>query len=418
MSKSRGAGCERYETPDGHRWRFHNEKISFSIGEVELRAIKRAYSDHDGKPASASEICEEYRLTPAEFQLIRRVRGWTHDSLPWLDEDIAAGDVDVDAHLASLKRGLKRDMASRATRETQQAAEKWWLFEESAREFVAGLELPTAEPRKVPRPSSPLAIWLMPTDLHVGVRAYEEGLGDCLSEDRLKVHAYGLLERGRTAGAECAIIVISGDGCHIDNYAGATTKGTPQDIADDPGRIAQRTLKAWVALVEHARLLGYRRVEVVNMPGNHDRMVAAMHGVAMELIYQSCDDVIVHGSNNPYKVWQWGRTGVLLCHGDGRDATRDLAQVFSVNFRKEWAESDYRYAVHGHKHHVQEEEGAGIRRFQLPSLAPTDAYHAMHWPVLTQPLCKALIFDKATGLRGTLESGCGWDPVNRRWAEV
>lgn len=417
---SRAPTAEAYETPEGKRWRFANAKITFSISEEELRALKRRYSNHSGSPARASDLCEEYRLTPAEFNLIRKVRGWTHDSLPFLDEDIEGAEEGalVDAHLAGLKRGLKRDMASREKRELETAAKKWWGLDEAIRETLADLELPQAEAKRTVAPVSPLAVVLMVTDLHVGARAYEEGLGDRLAEDRLKVHGYDLLQRARAAGAECAIITIGSDGTHSDGMSGGTTKGTPQDIADAPDRIAQRSLLAWVGLVDHARALGFRRVEVVTLPGNHDYYTTAVQGAAMALIYRDCADVVVHSDNAPYRVVEFGKVGLFFAHGDGRWKTRDLAEVFSVNFREEWARCDFRFALHGHFHHTVEEEGAGIRRLQIPSLAVPDAYHAKYWPVLTQPLAKALLVDKARGLRGTLESGPGWDPAAGRWATV
>lgn len=416
------------ETDCGTYHTFSNTKCLVTVSEQDLKAMKRAYSDYDGQPSTVGEICDKFRLTSDEFDLIRRTRKWTHASPPFLDEEFRTGDPSelLEEALAHTKRSFSRKLAAKQRAAAAKAAHKWWHLEEGLKAFISdlaeGVEF-VKPPHRRPALSDdrPLNALVFPTDLHYGKLGHAElgknAGGAAVAKARLEVHCEALLSSAVAAGAGSVTLCVGSDGLNADNMAGLTTKGTPQSNDGYMGTLAGRWLRMNVQLVESARAK-FGQVDVRLVKGNHDRFVSHMLISTLALVFESTPGVTVHTEVAEYQFWRWGRCMIMGTHGDGLCKTNDLARVMSTHRPDLWGECPYRYAIRGNLHHVHDDEGAGIRNILFPSLSVEDEYHARKWPILVRPLAKMLLLDKERGLVGAVESGPGWDLNRNDWADA
>jgi len=345
-------------------------------------------------------------LTRNEFNGIRRAMGWTKTSTPVLREDIEAmTEEELTERLTAIKLRRATVKADRIDwRKTQADADRWRQYEagtlEPLREAIevaaANYEPPKA--RMVVRPKSArrYALVVSPTDLHVGkLHDKINGGGEAaslLTARKRLMEAVGDILASLPCAPEIIYLTVGGDWFNVDNSLNTTTRGTPQDSAATPSAIwaeGSTLARDLVHLLSSAA-----PVEVVHVPGNHDRMLGQVLADFLAAWFREDDRVTVREERCSYVAFDYGANMLLFHHGDGVGQANALAGLMAGQWPKLWGRTTHRFAFLGHLHHTKAKrvstrsrrtvseresyeihEDRGIVAFTLPSLSADDRYH-------------------------------------------
>jgi hypothetical protein len=374
-----------------------------------VREMKRAYSDHIGKGATLNEIARRFGWRRKDFENFKRVMGWVHNEDPYTDEEHVTRDTsDLVEDLASLRRGeFEREVHKREWRETIKDARRW-------RELRDRVVVPLAEyvsthpPRsraQIPRVAGyqePYMAVFCPSDLHIGKLGVD---GYCIERARAlvmqtterlisQVQRYGEPER--------TLLVLGSDWSHIDNAMGGTTRGTLQDLDGLPGlSLVETQYEIAAELIDLVRQLG--DVEVCVVPGNHDEWSSYHLRAALALAYRGEKDVHMFGDCKPRQYVEYGRSLLMLEHGDGAKP-KDYVPIMAKERSEQWGRTAYRYAITGHLHHLKEQD-VGVYHMQAPSLSGKDRWHDKKGYVTADRANVAYLFDRRHGHTARILAG-------------
>lgn len=369
------------------------------------RAMKEAYSNMVGKPASMNEICRQFGIPRAWFDEYRRRHGWTHDMSPYTDEQLASTKVEmlVDDLVTKRKHQLHQKFERAKWKAIEESAEKYNMFEEKIlNEFMQIVpKAPASTPQMaMVEDSLEYALVISPTDFHWGKYGWVDEVGETYNFDEARTR---LMEKTQElicrlpSRPEKIILATGSDWFHVDTDAGTTTKGTPQDMCGSPAEILMTGCQM---AREHIELLRQvAPVEVVFMPGNHDRMSAIALMMYLSAAYETVEDCEIIVSPSTRQYVQYGNNLMGFIHGDG---AKNLVELMSNEKRELWGACEHHTWFHGHLHHRQVVEKGGCLIIQLPSLAGHDRYHARQGYTTSIAGLSAHILDKEKGLVGTL----------------
>ena len=177
---------------------------------------------------------------------------------------------------------------------------------------------------------------------------------------------------------EKIIYVVGGDLLNMDNFDGATTKGTPVDNeqrAYDAYNDAFNTLYWSVNYIKQF----CNELEVVYLPGNHDRLSSYHIAHALSKCFQEEVNIKFNVEYSERKVVVYGDNFFAFEHGD---VTKKLTPlVYATEFPKQWGGTTYRTCYTGHFHSkkvtefVTDNEVHGFSIKHLPSLSRSDYWH-------------------------------------------
>ncbi len=149
---------------------------------------------------------------------------------------------------------------------------------------------------------------------------------------------------------------------------GLTTSGTNIEKVDMTRAVkdGRRFIYAIIdAAIDHSN-----RVKVIYTPGNHDRSIAWMF---MQVLMERYGSTIVDDSMEYRKVVAYGKSAVMITHGDSKQATpKNLAHIFPISFPKEFAEARVREIHAGHLHRESEADIYGVMVRRLSTGGITD----------------------------------------------
>jgi len=374
------------------------------------RNMKHAYSK-DGKNMTLDEMSREFGVSPSWLSQYIKVSGWTHGMDIFTDEELidTPEDVLINTLLESkrqvvLEKANKKYWANiKKDAEIFNSMEEYWI-----EEFKSLLPTQNLAPKKVKllnmKKVRPYAVVLSPTDLHYGKGGWIDEVGE---EYSLEEARHRLLDRtsnliSRLSGKPDKIIVATGsDWFHVDNEAGTTTRGTPQDMAASPAQILMDGCKLAREHIDMLRVVS--PVEIVFMRGNHDRHTALALMMYLDAVYENAKDVTVVVSPKTRQYISWGNNLLGFTHGDGVKGV-DLPAIMATEKRSEWGLCEHHIWFHGHLHHQKLTETSGVIIVQLPSLAGHDRYHYQKGYVMSRAGLCAHLIDKELGLIGNLFS--------------
>ena len=154
------------------------------------------------------------------------------------------------------------------------------------------------------------------------------------------------------ATEECWIWQL-GDFLHIDNDAGMTTAGTPQD---HDGRY-QKIAYAAVRCIRHITTRALQKYKVVNFrnaKGNHDENASVVLDVALKAAYENEPRLILHDSPRRLFIHRWQSNLFGITHGH-KPKPKMIPGNMANDSGEDWGRSNHKYAHHGHFH--QKERG-------------------------------------------------------------
>lgn len=165
------------------------------------------------------------------------------------------------------------------------------------------------------------------------------------------------------------VIPFGQDFFHNDSIVNATTtKGTPIEKVDM--RRAVKEARVFMYALIEAAIQNGSKVTVAYTPGNHDQSVSWLF---MQILLERYGSEIVDDSFVYRRCFSYGKTAVMVTHGDSKQATaKNLAGMFSISFPNEFANALVREVHSGHLHHEAEADIFGVMVRRLSSGTKTD----------------------------------------------
>lgn len=199
-----------------------------------------------------------------------------------------------------------------------------------------------------------------------------------------------------------AVFLIGSDFFHVDTLESTTTGGTR---VDTDGRYAKMFAAGVTAVIRAIDRLAdsCRRVHVVWVPGNHDRLSSYHLAREVAAFFRNDDRVKVDHGPLVRKYVRYGCNLIGYTHGDKVKAQK-LPLVMATERPKDWAETTCREWHTGHLHTSKSfetmtcDEHAGVKVRTVPSLCGTDAWHAENGYIGNTRSAEAYVYDKDYGL--------------------
>lgn len=189
-------------------------------------------------------------------------------------------------------------------------------------------------------------------DVHFGLLAWKPETGEHydlkIAERHVLDAAAELVTRWRDRSLDEVRVVFLGDILHVDNANMTTVKGTKQDTE---GRIPKMIDTATGALIQFIRTLenGLQvPVNVTYVPGNHDENLGYAVAKIVEMAFMSDKNVSFDCGPAIFKVLEYGRTAVMVTHGDAPN--KRLPNAFLTKFREEYGRNGEAEIHAGHLH--------------------------------------------------------------------
>jgi len=238
-------------------------------------------------------------------------------------------------------------------------------------------DLPTIKPRKkTPDTNEDLLSVIPMGDPHFGMYSWADETGEDFDLDIAKrdlCAAVDYLVSQSPASKKCVIINL-GDFFHVDNLKNMTSQsGNVLDVDTRLPKMIQVGVSAIRQAIESA-LDRHEVVEIINVVGNHDGVLAMALSVMLSNIYEREPRVIVRDEPTPRHYVEHGKCLIGTTHGD-RTKDRDLPGIMATEMPEAWGRTKFRYFYRGHHHHDTLEMFNGCTVEQFSTLAPNDAWH-------------------------------------------
>lgn len=378
-----------------------------------VRAMKRDYSNHGGA-ATLNELARAHGLMRSDIIAIKRAMGWTHDSLPFTDEELAERDLEdlVAEGLALKERELNNRIERENWRHIRKDADRWRKVQRSIADVLAPALDRIAEAYEPPPPAvyevdreRRFMLVVSPTDLHYGKAGWagfgagEYGRETCRT--RLLDAIADTIEK-LPCPPEEILVPIGSDWFHIDNQQGTTTRGTPQDMDGVPEQILEEGVALALEMLDSLRAVAPLRI--VLQAGNHDWMLSQALFLTVRAHYRHDAGVTIEGDHGPYQYVTYGETLIGVTHGDGLSKVGDLGPLMAVHAAKQWGASSHRYWLTGNLHHHTVQEAYGVEVLLLPSLAGSDRWHTSKGYTTSRYGMMSLLVDYEDGITQTIRS--------------
>jgi len=198
------------------------------------------------------------------------------------------------------------------------------------------------------------------------------------------------------------VFPISNDFFHTDTYWNTSTKGTPQDVIaeyDEEYEVGFDILVRTIILLKSLS----KKVNVVLVPGNHDRTKGFYLAHALEIFFKADADIVFLRSKENEKAVTLGNTFIGYHHGNCKIDQLPLLFATHPECSESFGKAKFREVHTGDKHHYMAKEIKGVRIQQMPSMSGNDRWHKDNLFVHNIRAALLLIYDKEKGRIGELE---------------
>lgn len=162
------------------------------------------------------------------------------------------------------------------------------------------------------------------------------------------------------------VYVIGNDWLNVDTPDYRTTRGTQQKDVDDFSTTMRAGIKIALDSIYALKHLQVP-IDVIILPGNHDRFRMEAVGLALEGYFHNDKQVNIDSTKAYRKYYQYYKIGFMYEHGELK--AKDYTPIFATERPRMWADTNYRYVRCGHLHHNIEEEFVGTEVTFMPSLS-------------------------------------------------
>lgn len=200
---------------------------------------------------------------------------------------------------------------------------------------------------------------------------------------------------------EKVVFIIGGDLLNMDTFSGTTTKGT---LVDNGMTAVDTYLLAFKTVCEVLRIMRMftSELEVVYIPGNHDRLSSfhLLHAVSQAFTKEP--GITFHVDYKERRAITYGKNFFGVEHGDVTAKNNPL--VYATEFYKEWGNTIYRTLYTGHYHfgktkeYITENGENGFVTKVIPALTASDYYHEHNKYIGSRRSALIHLHDKDKGL--------------------
>lgn len=190
---------------------------------------------------------------------------------------------------------------------------------------------------------------------------------------------------------EKILYVVGNDFLTIDTPQNTTTAGTTQEVDTRFTKIYREGRKLLIESIEILKAIA--PIDIVVMPGNHDRSSMFHLGDALECWYKNDDNITVENSDRVRKYYTYKDNAFGITHGDTIKLDK-LVQMGLVEFGKEWGAAKRRFWFVGHIHHLKCQNIQGTEVWTFPSVSGSDGYHQTHGYVGSTREAIAMVFSQ------------------------
>jgi UDP-2,3-diacylglucosamine pyrophosphatase LpxH len=147
-----------------------------------------------------------------------------------------------------------------------------------------------------------------------------------------------------------------------------------------------------------ACLRKYKKVEFINVPGNHDDILGRAIGSYVWQLYRDNPRITVQKGDSPFQYVKRGKVLLGFAHGHTCKLSSLPGKMADDQF-KLWGKTTYRHWITGHVHHnswTQFKEHPGCKVETVGIIPPKDAYaHGGAYGAARG--IQGIIFDKKVG---------------------
>lgn len=265
---------------------------------------------------------------------------------------------------------------------------------------------------KIKPVSDPHLLEISIFDIHLGKLAWGEETGtdyDLKIAERIFHDAViDLARKSKGFPIEKILFPIGQDFLHVDNAKFTTVNDTPQDADGRYSKIYETAVMACVRAIDY--VVGIAPVEVLWVPGNHDRTTSYHLVHELKSWYRLVPRVSVDCSPELRKYYAYGKNLLGFAHGDDEKQetlpalmASDRPQEYCNAVTKEW------HIGHRHKKNLVEYEvnGTNIGVRTLPSISGTDSWHNRKGYKNQSRAATAFLYSKTRGFSAQLFSLVG-----------
>lgn len=190
-------------------------------------------------------------------------------------------------------------------------------------------------------------------------------------------------------------IPIGNDFFNVDNIFLQTTKGTPQQNTSDLHEMFKSGLTILANLAITMSI--FADVELVLIPGNHDKLSSTYLAVALEQLFLSNKRISVDSSPIERKYRKLGNTVVGFAHGELK--LEKYASLLPFEAREMFSSCKYFEYLLGDKHHekIFQSETGGVVVRHVSGLARKDNWTYQEGYVLSTRRAYAIFYHETEG---------------------
>lgn len=361
----------------------NKEKDPVFITKNKLRDVKKMYCN---KPyPTMNECARELDIPREDFYLILKAFKITHSDVPFIDEDLVEREIE-DLAFESLeyqKQQFVKKFDELEVKELRKEIAKYRkedYFIDKAREAVEEHMKDFNKSYKGPPPAKKVVedgymLEVPIVDLHLGKLAWLPETGENydykIARQRYNHVIDDVYDRANERPIEKILFPISNDFFHFDTVETTTTAGTPQDSDMRWPKLYSIGVEMLITSLD--KFASIAPVEVLVVPGNHDRMTGYYAILHLSAWYRNVDNVNVHVDPKTRKYFEHGNVLIGYSHGDKEKGR--IWDCMQVESPKAWARTKYREWHLAHEHAETSKEKGGILLRRLSSLTGTDAWH-------------------------------------------
>jgi hypothetical protein len=163
------------------------------------------------------------------------------------------------------------------------------------------------------------------------------------------------------------------DMLHYDGLSAVTP--TSGHVLDASGRftsiveVAVRVLRRFINML----LAKHKNVNVILAEGNHDMASSVWLRTMFKALYENEPRITVDDSALPYYAYEFGSV-MLIFHHSHLKKFGAMREIIPAMFAEMWGRTKKRYCHTGNYHHTKEDEAAGMKVMQHPTVSARDAY--------------------------------------------
>lgn len=201
-------------------------------------------------------------------------------------------------------------------------------------------------------PDSDVIPWIQIGDAHLGLLCHAAEVAENFDLKIAERELCGAISILIDELPECQRLVINdlGDFTHYQNFAGISESGHSFDFDTRFPKMIRVYSRVMRFIVEKA-LTKANYVDVIINQGNHSRVNDIWMPELLRVAYGHTGRVNVLDNDSVFIGYRMGNTLVMTHHSD-KCKPKDLANVMTADFRKDYGETQFHYIDIGHVHHA------------------------------------------------------------------